>query len=248
MAQYLESDQQQPPAKTPPEHSLFSRSGFMDGLKTVTHKASDLAGQAVQKGHELANSETGRKIQAQAAETTHQVLTSPITKNVVNSAVRNGKAQYADGAGNVKEAMREGKNGNYAGAALHVLPVLVEVAAPVKTVAATALSVGADQLPASQRGTAKHITDVAGVLNGHGLIKMGAAGAAQALESQAMHQVKQKAVQTALESTQHQRPAAAHPTENSGLTTSAQSTADFVQALKKKIEAKQAAQRQTGSN
>jgi hypothetical protein len=252
MAQSLESDQPQPPARTPaPETSLFSRSGFMDGLNNVRHKASDLAGKVVQKGHDLANSETGQKIKTQAAETTHQVLASPITKSVVNSAEKNGKQELTQGLGNAKEAYKDGKSGNYGGALLHGLPVVAEVGAPLKVLATTALKIGADQLPASQRGTAAHITEAADVLNGHGLAKVGVAAAARVVESQAVHEVKQKAVQTALESTQHQTPKAAHLQTDTSLHTATSaniSTADFLQALKKKIEIKQAAQKQAGSN
>jgi hypothetical protein len=252
MAQSLESDQQQPPAK-PPEHSLFSRSGFMDGLKGASQTATKLAHSAAEKGHELVNSQTSQKIQSQAIETTHQVMASPVTKKVVASAQRNVKEEVATNVNHFNGAVAAGKRGDLVGVARNAAPMALEVVAPEKMIAGTAINIAADQAPASQRANIKRVTDVAHVVTGHGLLtNLTITGLAKTAESQEEHALKQKAVQTALESTHpaHQQAEAAHrqgdiPMQTaSSPTSSSLSTADFVQALKKKIAAKA----QAGSN
>jgi hypothetical protein len=254
MAQSLESDQQQPPAK-PPEHSLFSRSGFMDGLKGVGQTASKLAHSAVEKGQEIANSQTGQRIQAQAAETTHQVMASPITKHVMASAEKSVKQEYATNVSHINGAVAAGKRGDLLGVARNAAPVALEVAAPGKVIAGTAIDIAADQAPASQRASIKHVTDIAHGVTGHGLTNLTITGLEHSAESQAMQHVKQKAMQTALETPHPEHPAnqqtdGARRQADMPLQTASSpvSTADFVQALKKKIQAKQLEQKQAGNN
>jgi hypothetical protein len=246
MGQSLEGDQQQPPAKKPESTGLFAHSGFMDGLKKVGHSASDLVSKGVKEGQDLANSETGKKVRAQAIETTHQVMASPVTKRVVSEATQTGKQLAADNVNHVNGAVHAAQRGDVAGVIKNAAPIAGEVALGPGGVALgiarqKVTEAAISQAPASQRAGLQHLNDLTHVGS---LQHLTVAGLAKAEVAQQTHEARRNVTQAALESASPQPPRRAQtdlPLQTASAPTG--TTSDFIERLKAKLQ-----QEQTGKH
>lgn len=99
-------------SKSQGDQALIHHSGFLDKMKhaaqTATHAAGDLAHKGLEKGKELAHSQTGQKI-------THEVVSTG--KELAQKNVRDAKG--------VVEA---GKHGDIGGVITHAAPLVGEAA------------------------------------------------------------------------------------------------------------------------
>jgi hypothetical protein len=246
MGQYLEGDQQQPPAKKPENTGLFAHSGFMNGLKTIGHSASGLVNKGVKEGQDLANSETGKKVKAQAIETTRQVMASPVTKRVVSEATQTTKQLAAENVSHVHGAINAAQHRDVAGVIRNAAPIAGEVALGPGGVALNiarqkATEAAISQAPASQRAGLQHLNDLTHVGS---LQHLTIAGLTKAEVAQQTHEARRNVTQAALESASPQPPRRAQ-TELPMQTASAPTgtTSDFIEKLKAKLQ-----QEQTGKH